>query len=390
MPRRRGSGKPYRFKTRKTKSGDIYYATFRAMPGKWISTGTTDLKEAERWAANYEISIVPTEQQTLAEFADRFYIPGKCPWLRRMKAKGKTFTVNHLKKMRGDLDNYILPEFGNLMLSAITQRDIDDYLIDLKSKRYRRPLMADAKNKVLISLRHVMKEAVAQGLIERDPTQGIVWFKDTEETEQEVFSPEELRKLFPPALDEMVQIWQTLEWAAYFMVMGSCGLRPQEVGALTWGKWSRSLHGLAITHKIDPGTKKRVKGTKTGYSKAVALPRRAEEILLLHEATTENTDPEDLIFTPKAADGGISAESANKHFKASCERAGLDRRERTPYNLRHSFNTYALQLLDRKEVQCLMGHRTNAMTQRYDHPSDQQLIERIPAGVWEKIDKLWG
>ena len=78
-----------------------------------------------------------------------------------MKSKGKIFTTNHLKKMRGDLDNYIIPEFGNLMLSAITQRDIDDYLIDLKSKRYRRPLMADAKNKVLISLRHVMKEAVA-------------------------------------------------------------------------------------------------------------------------------------------------------------------------------------------------------------------------------------
>jgi hypothetical protein len=68
--------------------------------------------------------------------------------------------------------------------------------------------------------------------------------------------------------------------------------------SLDLGEWSRSLHGLAITHKIDPGTKKRVKGTKTGYSKAVALPRRAEEILLLHEATTENTYPEDLIFTP--------------------------------------------------------------------------------------------
>jgi integrase len=386
MPKRK---KPYRFKTRDLKVGRIYYVMFRAMPGKWISTGTTDQAEAEKWAANYEISVIPTEQQTLSDFTENFFIQGKCMWVRRMQSKGKKFSDNHLSKMRGELDNYILPEFGNLMLSSITQRAIDDFLIDLKSVRFRRPLMADAKNKVLIAFRHVMKEAVAQGIIGSDPTQGMVWFKDSEEKEQEIFSPEELKALFPESLDELVRIWQTLEWAAYFMVMGSCGLRPQEVGALTWGKWSRGLHGLAITHKIDPLTHKRVKGTKTGYSKAVALPRRAEEILLLHEATAENTDPDDLIFTPKSAAGGISAESANKHFKASCKQAKVDLRKRTPYNLRHSFNTYALQLLDQKEVQGLMGHRTNAMTQRYDHPTDQQLIQRIPAGVWEKINKLW-
>lgn len=386
MPRKR---KEWRFNERKLKNGNIFYVMFRAQPGKWISTGTGDREEAERWAANYRPSIKTPEQLTVAEFTEHFFTD-KCMWVRRMRAKGRTFSDSHLRKMRGELKNYIIPEFGNLMLSAITQRDIDDFLLDLKSARYRRPLMADAKNKVLIAFRHVMKEAVSQGIIERDPTQGIVWFKDTEEREQEIFSPDELKALFPDSIDEVVRIWQTLEWAAYFMVMGSCGLRPQEVGALTWGKWSRSLHGLAITHKIDPGTKKRVKGTKTGYSKAVALPRRAEEILLLHEATAANTDPEDLIFTPKSAEGGISAESANKHFKASCTRAGIDRRDRTPYNLRHSFNTYALQLLDRKEVQGLMGHRTNAMTQRYDHPTDQQLIQRIPEGVWSKIEKLWG
>jgi integrase len=173
------------------------------------------------------------------------------------------------------------------------------------------------------------------------------------------------------------------------MIMGSCGLRPQEVGALTWGKWSRTMHGLAITHKIDPDSKQRVKGTKTGYSKAVALSRRAEELLLLHEATSEKTDPDNLIFNPKEAAGGIQSDTSNKHFKAACKRAGVERGDRTQYSLRHSFNTYALQILDRKEVQSLMGHRTDAMTNRYDHPADQQLIERIPEGVWDKIERLW-
>ena len=363
---------------------------FKAIPGKWISTGTDDLSKAELWAANYEVSLTPLSQISLRDFSKDFFLSGRCPWLRRMHAKGKTFTARHLGKMRGNLENYIWPAFGDLVLPAIQQRDIDDYLIDLRSIRDpHKQLKSDAKNKIIATFRHIMREAVSQGLIERDPTIGIVPFQDIDRKDQEVFSPDELKLLFPPNIDAMVRIWGSLEWTAYFLIMGSCGLRPQEVGALTWGKWIRTMHGLAITHKIDPDSKQRIKGTKTGISKASLLPRRAEELLLLLESTRENTEPDSLIFIPQEAAGGISAETSNKHFKASCERAGIARRDRTQYNLRHSFNTHALQLLDRHEVQSLMGHQTNAMTQRYDHPTDQQLVARIPQSVIQKIDKLW-
>ena len=139
------------------------------------------------------------------------------------------------------------------------------------------------------------------------------------------------------------------------MIMGSCGLRPQEVGSLNLGKWSRTMHGLAITHKIDPDSKKRVKGTKTGYSKAVALRGELRSSYYSMKPLRKKTDPDDLIFNPKETDGGIQSDTSNKHFKAACKRAGVDRGDRTQYNLRHSFNTYAPQILDRKEVQSPHG-----------------------------------
>ena len=137
MPRIKGSGKPYRFRTRKLKSGEIIYVLFRAMPGKWISTGTCDPDEAETWAANYEVTVHEeiSSETTLKEFTKNFYIPGRCPWLRRMQAKGQTFSALHIKRMWSCLDNYILPGFGNLILPAIRQGAIDDYLLDLKSTR---------------------------------------------------------------------------------------------------------------------------------------------------------------------------------------------------------------------------------------------------------------
>lgn len=62
--------------------------------------------------------------------------------------------------------------------------------------------------------------------------------------------------MFPPALDEMLRIWQTLEWATYFMVMSSCGLQPQEVGALTWGSGAGLCMDLRSPTRSTPGRKR--------------------------------------------------------------------------------------------------------------------------------------
>ncbi len=82
-------------------------------------------------------------------------------------------------------------------------------------------------------------------------------------------------------------------------------------------------------------------------------------------------------------------ESANKHFRASCKKAGVDPGKRSQYCLRHSFNTHALHILEMKEVQKLMGHRTDEMTRHYYHPTDEDVLNQVPESARKKLEDVW-
>ena len=66
---------------------------------------------------------------------------------------------------------------------------------------------------------------------------------------------------------------------------------------------------------------------------------------------------------------------SNKHFKASCDRAGLERNDRTQYCLRHTFDTELLKKLNRETVQDLMGH--TSYRKEYDHRTGEDLLLQL-------------
>ena len=372
---------PYRLTLR---NNGYYYVMY---PGKkWQSTAQTEEKQAIEWA-EYNLPGNPSRQPTVAEFAKDFFIPGKCRWLKRMKQKGHVYGPGHLKKMRANVEKYILKEFGNMTLTSVTRRSIDDWLLDLKGTKSKRPLMADAKNKIIVSFRHIMNDAVDEGWIDKSPLDDLVPFNDLEKKPREIFTVPELQKLFPDDLAELDRIWQTLDWAAYFYVMGSCGLRPGEVSGLTWGNWYKDLHGLVITHSIEAVTLRR-KETKTGIMKPAILTMKAEMLLQAVEDARPGHGRDVLIF-PGPDGAPMILETANKHFKASVGRAKVDLRDRTQYCLRHSFNTYARKELESRDVLILMGHSNEQTNRIYDHPEEREILERLSAETREKArDRL--
>ncbi len=144
---------------------------------------------------------------------------------------------------------------------------------------------------------------------------------------------------------------------------------------------------MVISHSIENRTGRR-KETKTRIKKPAVLTERAEGLLLLLESTASDTDKDTLIFH-SPDNGPVILESANKHFKASCVRAGVDPRDRTQYCLRHSFNTHALHMLEKKDIQKLMGHRTDEMTKHYYHPTDEDLLKQVPESARKKLEDVW-
>ena len=376
------SMKKWRFWTRPS---GVIYVMFRGK-AQWVSTGSKDPEEAERFAVR---NCLDNDDPTLtfSEFAADFYLPGVCKWLKRQEQKGRTFRAPYLQKMRGFVDNYLLPRFGDSPIRSIKRREIDDWLMNIKRHRDRQKLKADAKNKIIGCMRSIMEEAVDLGIVERNPCDGIQLFRDVNTERREVFTAEELQKLFPADLEALQDIWVTLPWAAYYFLQASAGLRPGEVSAITWKDWHRSVHGLIVSHSIENATGER-KGTKTGTVKPIPLVRRAEEMLLLIESSRKETGPDTLVFQ---GDGGpILLETSLKHFRASCKRAGITVGKRTQYCLRHSFDTLAMQVLDISAVRDLMGHKTIKHTiETYYHPEDEARIRALPESTWASLEKIW-
>lgn len=361
--------KPYRFWT---KPSGVIYVQFASMPNKWRSTGTKNKREADLWAKKHDIDTIECDQ-TFREFAEGFFIPGRHNWIERKHAKNKTFAADYLPTNQGRLDNYILPAFGDYLLGSIKPRLIDDWLINLKGLR--KPLADASKNKILVVLRHVLQEAMEQGLIDKNPAKEIEQIRENKK-KREPFSSEELAQLFPSSQEENNRIWLSKEWELFFRIEYIGGLRPGEVAALSWKDFYPNFKGLVVKSSVENRSYK-IKGLKTEKNGATVKPvilndYVVEELSKLKEKC--KPDEDDLIF--KSINGKvISADSSLKHFKASCIRAGVDRKDRPQYSLRHTFNTRLLRTLDDSIVQMLMGH--TGYRPEYDHRTGTDLLEQL-------------
>ena len=103
--------KLYRFKQRKGRSIQV---VFHHLPGKEISTGTTDIVEAVAFAEEYlkRDGLKGTDDRdlTVEEYAKDFFSRrDKDSYFYRMKRLGKTREDQYWKNSQGYVDNYIIP-----------------------------------------------------------------------------------------------------------------------------------------------------------------------------------------------------------------------------------------------------------------------------------------
>ncbi len=283
--------------------------------------------------------------------------------------------------------NYILPRFGEYRITDITAAEINDWLLDLRLRSNGKPMSGSQKNKIRETLSIVLRDAILKKHITYNVTNDVESFSKKPETPRGAFSPEEMARLFPDSHEGLLKNFLSQMWVAYFLVMADTGLRPGEIRALQWGDWWPEERFFPIKKGIAAGTKAQIKDTKTGESSpAFVSPRTARELSIWYNEC-KHTEPTALIFSE---DGAYppSNTACVKHFRSSMKRAGLTCLERTPYWLRHDFNTRGLETLTEEDMRTLMRHRTEAMTHHYNHPSDQRLLERGKP-IREKLDKRW-
>ena len=390
MPERK---KPF-YLLRRPKNG-IYAVVYRDRPGRRISTGCRDEDAAREWAIEHlaEPEARPLRPLSLREFAVGFF-DDSSRWAKKMARKNRLPGAPHRHHCALLLKNYVVPSFGDYLLTAITSKMLDDWLMELHGARSRKPLRMQTKNHVLNVVRIIFREAVEEGLLVADPTSSILPFV-SDSAEKGVLEQDEFRKLFPRDIDSLTSIWGSLMWATFYTVEAAGALRPGETRALWWMDWYQKHQGLIAAHAIDEAGERKLLKTagkdKGAKWKAVPLPSRALQLLLLWQSKSRHTELSDYVFC-REKDRPMSAKTVYRRFGIALGRAGIDvaGRNITPYSLRHASNT---QLLDEKIeeeiVRLILGHRTTAMTAHYDHPAIQALFNRVEPAR-EAIEKWFG
>lgn len=367
---------PFRFYRRKVGDRRVYYVVYDTDPARPRSTGIEATEEnydtAVSWAYAHQNEAL--QQRITLKRATESMFTDSCRWRRRREAKGRNRAESYYVLHRNRLVNYVWKRFGELTPEQITPVMIDDWLLDLHGVQDGRELQPAMKDKIIQTLRFVFDELQYNDLAQSNPARLVTYFHDKSMKREPVYM-NEFRKLFPDDQDELVRIWQSLSWATFFYIMATTGLRPGEVAAFDCHYWSPGV-GYACATAIDPDTRE-IKGLKTERKgkrvKSVYLNDRAES--LITQLVFQSSYTSGLLFPGK--DGkGMPPDTSNKHFKASCKRAGVELHGRTQYCLRHFFITELSKYIDEKQVSEQAGW--TEYRDDYDHRKELEKMKRNP------------
>jgi len=176
-----------------------------------------------------------------------------------------------------------------------------------------------------------------------------------------------------------VRIWKEEEYAYFFFILATTGLRRGEGRALKWKHIIKNeqRNGLLIEEAIknDDTTG----STKTGKARVLVLNKQAEKYLEHWQASTPFNDPEDLIFYGSNGSRPIMGKTLQNRFHKALQKADIktDGRNLVIHSFRHSYNTLLRNVLPIDILQATTGHSSESMTERYNHPSLKDSYSRI-------------
>jgi integrase len=259
---------------------------------------------------------------------------------------------------------HIKPTLGSVKLQALTSIHVRE----LYSEKLDSGLAPRTVQYVHTTLHKALKDAVADGLIPRNVTEGIKAPRP-EKHEMNVLSPDQARSFLEAACGDRFE--------ALYVVAVHCGLREGELLGLRWDDVDLEAGTLSVRRTLSESKEKGYifEPPKNGKGRSVRLSQTASEALTSHlkrqlrylEEAGDQYKDQGLIFPSERGTPMNAKNLTARSFKPILKRASLP--DIRLHDLRHTCATLLLARgVHPKFVQELLGHATISITlDTYSH-----------------------
>jgi hypothetical protein len=156
----------------------FWYCRFRGEDGRLGSPLNTDQPNREtalQWAISFLAEKgVPSQRKprpkSFAEWAAPWWLFASCPYVKYKQSRGFSISRIYVEGRRSYLENHLIPEFGNKLMSELRPWMFRDYSIRLFEEK---KLTPSSINKILSTMRIMLTHACAMGQLHTNPMSAV-------------------------------------------------------------------------------------------------------------------------------------------------------------------------------------------------------------------------
>jgi integrase len=259
---------------------------------------------------------------------------------------------------RWAIETHLVPRFGGLKLSAITEDDIAALIHDMEKQGYSGWTIRAA----LTPLRRILGHAARKDLIARNPFAGLERDERprVEKKPKRIVTPSEWTALRAVCVD----IYKVLFAVAYFT-----GLRQSELLGLVWSDIDFEKGVIRVTGQLDRKPKRRVLIPKThhGFREVALMPALAKKLKEHRLRAPQGLSAgNDFVFLSVRTGGPLDHRSTAQALERAMKRAKLNDAHKpklTFHSLRHTWGS--IRVSEGEDVVFLsqqMGHSSPKIT----------------------------
>lgn len=306
----------------------------------------------------------------LIDYLLNFWDFDNSEYIKKRQLHGYDIKQKNCKEKQQIVKRYWATYFNSeKTVQSLTSKELEDFLLSLRSER---GLAADTVNKSMTAGNMAFDFLIAEGLINKNPLNGVERFKVVAK-KRGIPTETEMRQLM-----DLDWNWTENVYKLAFKVSALFGLRAGEISGLQVCDIDPVADLLYVRHSWSDTDK--LKDTKNGDDRTIPIEHNvALELIQQARRNPYYSDTSFVFWSPKVEKQPLWPSSFEDDFYLAMQKIGISDEQRKERNIVfHSLRHYcATQIAQRTTLEIAMkilGHKTEEMTRLYaEHETQMKL-----------------